>query len=454
MSPSAPTEAASLLRPPDAGRIVGPMSPLRADLSANGYVEEELFASGTASAFAATGPLGTDGRWAVEPSSSAPYATRIVVRRPGEGRPFSGTVLVEWCNVSGGVEADPDWAFVHQEVMRAGHAYVAVSVQALGVDGGVALLDVPGVQRPVGLVGSAPERYGSLHHPGDAFAFDMFSQVGAALRGAGDPSLLGGLRPQRLIAVGESQSAFFLTTYVDAVHPLAGVYDGFLVHSRGGAGASLDGTVTVGDTGAGLRIRDDLDDPVLVFATETDVGPLLDYVSARQPDTEHVRTWEVAGTAHADAYLVGPFASALGCGLVNDGPQHFVMLAAVHALEEWVARGTPPPSAPALALASTGPTVIARDDFGNAVGGVRTPDVDVPVAALSGDPLPDAGALCALFGSTTPFDGATLTRLYGSRQGYLAAYERRLDEVIGEGFLLGADRDAILARAEGVAFPD
>ena len=50
---------------------------------------------------------------------------------------------------------------------------------------------------------------------------------------------LGGLQLERLIAAGESQSAFRLVTYVNAIHPLADVYDGFLIHSRGGGGAPL-----------------------------------------------------------------------------------------------------------------------------------------------------------------------------------------------------------------------
>jgi len=47
---------------------------------------------------------------------------------------------------------------------------------------------------------------------------------------------LGELKVRKLIADGESQSAYRLVTYVNAVHPVARVYDGFLVHSRG-AGA-------------------------------------------------------------------------------------------------------------------------------------------------------------------------------------------------------------------------
>ena len=82
-----------------------------------------------------------------------------------------------------------------------------------------------------------PADYSSLSHPGDSFSYDIFSQAGEAVRD--DASLLlGNLVPQRVIAAGESQSAFRLMTYIDAVQPIAHVYDGFLVHSQFGTGAA------------------------------------------------------------------------------------------------------------------------------------------------------------------------------------------------------------------------
>ena len=442
---------ASLSGPITTGRMRPPVSPLAVDLGAAGYVEEEFFAAGSATAWQPVGDAGPDGRWRVEAVEEAPYRTRLVVRRPVDEKRFSGTVVVEWLNVSGGVEAAPDWSYLHEEILRRGHAHVAVSVQAFGVDGGTPLLEVPGAPPPAGLVGAGPERYGTLAHPGDRFAFDIWSQVGRALRAVGDPAPFGPLLPSVVLGVGESQSAFFLTTYIDAVHHGAEVYDGFLVHSRGGGAASLTGSPMGEDAVApGLRIRDDVSVPVLVLQTETDLGPLLDFGPARQPDSNRVRTWEVAGTAHADAYLLGPFASHLGCGhAVNDGPHHFVAQAALRALERWIG-GAAPPRATPLVLSSTAPPVLARDDDGNALGGVRTPDVDIPVAALSGDAPEGSNVLCALFGTTTPFDGATLRARYGDEEHYLAAYGRSLDEAIAAGFLLAEDRPAMERRAEGV----
>ena len=43
------------------------------------------------------------------------------------------------------------------------------------------------------------------------------------------------LAVERVLAMGESQSAFRLSTYVNEVDAAAAVYDGFLVHARGGS---------------------------------------------------------------------------------------------------------------------------------------------------------------------------------------------------------------------------
>ena len=90
--------------------------------------------------------------------------------------------------------------------------------------------------------------------------------------------MLGGLRPQRVTAIGESQSAAFLTTYVNAFQPTEQAYDGFLINSRSASGAGLDSAIGGPST---AYIRDDLTVPVFQLMTESDL-PL--WKSARQPD--------------------------------------------------------------------------------------------------------------------------------------------------------------------------
>jgi Alpha/beta hydrolase domain len=444
--------AAALTGPVTTGHIVEPLSAQPLDLAANGYEENEYFASGTAMAFKADS-MPSDGKWTVSPTTTATYKTRILVRRPTNPAHFNGTVIVEWMNVSAG-ESAPDWDFLNPMLMRDGYAYVGVSAQALGVDGGKALLGTPGATGGSGgLVTEEPARYGSLHHPGDQYSLDLFAQIGQALEAA-HPAALGGLKPKHVLAVGESQSAFYLTTFADAIQPRTNTFDGIFIHSRGGSGASLQGTSIASSTGPdNLRIRTDLKVPVFMSETQTDLIQ-LGYAPAQQPNTDKIRTWEIAGTSHADAYTVGAAASLLGCtSPVNSGPQHNVVQAAFTAFDKWVDNGTPPPSPPPFKLSSTHPATLALDAHGNVIGGVRTPAVDVPVSTLSGAPPAGANAICSLFGSTTAFTPAQLTSLYGSQSNYIADYTKSLNQAIASGYILSADKASLLAQAEQVPFP-
>jgi len=430
----------------DFERLDGPATSLVSarpgpDLSAVGWLDEEYVARGTAVRY--TGELSSDGCLDLRAGDSAEFATRVAVRRPGDPAAFSGTLVVEWLNVSSGQDAAPGWTFLAEEVVRRGHAWAGVSAQHMGVEGGDSAVQMAGL---VGLREADAVRYADLRHPGDAYCYDLFTQVASAL--ADGP--LRELSVRTRLAVGESQSAFTLTTYVNGVQPLVGLFDGFLVHSRGGALAP------VGEPGTGLvmaevvtapavRFRSDLAAPVLCVQTETDLFGHLGYLPARQPDTDRLRVWEVAGTAHADKFVIGEFEEFLACDEpVNRGQQVFVLRAALRHLEIWATGGQAPPSAPPLATDGDGFQV---DENGNALGGVRTPCVDAPVAVLSGLPSPGASLICRLFGTTKLLTPERLRELYPSNADYLSAYAAATDAAIHAGFLLEDDRADVLADA-------
>jgi hypothetical protein len=285
--------------------------------------------------------------------------------------------------------------------------------------------------------------------------------------------LLGGLQPKQVLAVGESQSAAYLTTLVNAVHPLDPAFDGFLIHSRFSGGAPLEGKFVSDrarqNSDRGVRIRTDLDVPVFLFETETDLT-LLRYARARQPDSESVRTWEVAGTSHVDAHLIravigGPrdpgVGSFLGCEQpINTGPQHEVLSAAYSEFVAWARGGSPPTKGTRLEVTKqdeNGDVAIKRDKNGIALGGVRNPLVDVPVATLTGDPPGNATlaelrksgtGVCTLFGETVPFDKEKLVELYGTADNYIAEFRAAADKAVAGGFLLRSDADELITEAE------
>jgi len=371
------------------------------------------------------------------------------VVRPRDPKKFNGTVFDEWLNVSAGSDVAADYSSAGAYMLRAGDVWVGVSAQQTGVQGGTAVVPVAGVASG-GVRGADPARYGSLHHPGDEYSDDLFSQIARALRAPHGVDPLAGLHPQRIIAIGDSQSAFELTTYVDAFQLVTHIFDGFFLNSRGGGAIPISGGgISTGLTG-GIRIRDDIDVPVFMFETETD-ETFLRYFDARQPDSPMIRLWDVAGAAHADAYLVAGNANAFPCGgPINTAPTHYVVSAALDHLDRWIRTGTAPPIAPRMNVTLVkGTPQVRRDFLGNALGGVRTAAVDVPIATLTGVAT-SKSIICVLFGRTIPFDHAMLKRLYPTKAAYLREFGRATDTAIARGYLLPADRAPILADAAKV----
>jgi hypothetical protein len=327
------------------------------DLDILGYREEEYFLEGTAVRYRprASTELGMDGRWQVQPAGTAPYRTRFVVYRPVDPEAFNGTVLVSWNNVSAGFDG---YTVESAEILDSGYAYVAVSAQRAGVHGMG--------EQPMGLVQWDPERYGSLSIPSDDYSFDIFTQAArtvVASRSRSPIAPLDGLDVRHMVAIGASQSASRLGTYINAVQPLEHLFDAFLPYLYFGGGSPLKVGQNVFNPGSAprersslpmvpCRIRDDLDALVLIFNSEVEA---IACYGVRQPDTDRFRYWEVAGTAHVSLQAMRSRAEAMGhdgavvaAGLkgINEVPLNPVVEAAHRRLQEWLE--TPDASATAL----------------------------------------------------------------------------------------------------------
>ena len=138
-----------------------------------------------------------------------------------QGQGLQGTVLVEWYNVTVGFDVEANWFRYHEEVVREGYARVGISAQRVGVNY---------------LKTWSPARYGSLDVTqggtinNDALNWDIYSQALQAIRSPQGVSPLGDLKVKRVIADGESSSASKLTQYFNAIHPLAGLADAFILN--------------------------------------------------------------------------------------------------------------------------------------------------------------------------------------------------------------------------------
>ena len=437
----------------DHGEPFSAMPP--AALTQAGYIEAEYFFGGTATAFAPTGPLTADGAWAVKPGTTAEYRVRMLVRRPADASRFNGIVIVEWLNVTALLEGAADFMQMQEELLRQGYAWVGVGAQAAGVN-----------SPRSGLKDWDGARYGSLVHPGDAYSYDIFSQAADALRHSKGTHPLGGLAIRKVLATGRSQSAFRLVTYINAVHPLTHLFDGYLVHSRGAnaSGFKAEGLARDAENPipAGAHIRTDVDVPVLDLQTEGDMVALRAHLT-HQPPFAQYRRWEIAGAAHAETprwVAAVPPALDMGPGCkdpVNSAPHHAVVKAALSALTRWVRDGVVPPQSPAIEIgdpASADP--ILRDRFGNAKGGIRLPQLEAPTAILDGGANTGAqetpaGAprnFCFLFGRTRIFDASTLKSLYPTHEAFVKKYSAAVDALVKQGYLLKPEADAARKAAQ------
>ena len=388
------------------------------NLSDYGYVQEEFFIEGTANAYDT--PAGQTG---TVKSSGHPYRTRIVVRRPSSQRRFNGVVLLEWQNVTAGYEIDAHWGVSWPHFVREGYAWVGVSAQRVGVHGASPLPGSdPNAPPPVnnGLRAWSPIRYGALDVTAsgavtdDSLCYEIFSQAAQAIRSPAGVRPLGRLRPRIVLAVGASQSAGRLSIYHNAIHPLHGVVDGFYL--------------LVG--GAGLRT--DLDVKVMQYLSETDLGR---GPSRRMADSDEFRSWEVAGTAHSSYYSdeyrapliqrdfgTDPWPAECDLPPYSRVRGYYVIDAQYDWLVRWVRNGVAPPTAPKLEFTAGETPAIARDEDGFAVGGIRLPEIEAPIALNAGA---NSGAtFCVLYGTHQPFDAALLRERYPARGSYVSAVLR------------------------------
>ncbi|WP_428961847.1 alpha/beta hydrolase domain-containing protein [Micromonospora fluostatini] len=394
------------------------------NLAAAGYVEEEFFLFGTATRYApqGTGPaavLGTD----------QPYGTRLVVRRPAAAKKFNGVVIAEWTNVSNQWDQEVDWFQSHEHFIREGYAWVGVSAQRAGL------------HSATGLKAWSPTRYGALdvtvggNVTDDSLSYDIFSQAVKAVRDPAGVAPLGTLpKPDYVVATGHSQSAGRLANYYNGVQPAANVLDAVVLHGGGGV------------------LRADLGTPVFRINAEGDVASGIFSAAARaQADSPVLRSWEVAGASHGDWKLItdyGPLRKRdIGsypggypgepqtCALpaLSRVPQHMVQNAIYDHTVAWVKHGTLPPGAPKLQMTAATPPVVARDDLGLALGGLRIAQHEVPLRVNSGSNT--GPGFCFLDGSSVPLTDAQLAARHPSVSTYADQVLQATRAAVGAGHL-------------------
>ncbi len=449
------------------------------DLPALGYIEEEFFVSGGANVYdwAASGALSVR-------TPAAPYTTRILLRRPADPQRFSGNVIVE---IAGGGRRRFDfnfaWGVSHDYFIENGDAFVVLTLAGGNLEG-LKLFDsvryaplsmanpTPNEACVSGGGGGAPQT--STFEEG--LRWDILSQVGALLKAARPGGPLAGFDVQRVYMIAYSGA---MATYMAAIHPNARlangrpVYDGYIQHRhpRLGRIRRCAPAPAADDPRQTLR---NLDVPLIRVVPETDVLTLSRF---RREDSDapgdRYRLYEVAGGAHADGWFYPYQPSVADLKTIGSAfpylaswPFHnqcepemllmmtpintYVLDAAFANLTRWIRDGLAPPRAARITIENGGTPQarVVRDEFGNAVGGARTPYLDVPIATYHTTSVGDT--FCPEIGHIEPFDWARLNSVHGTPKNYAEKVAQSVDRLVRERWLTESDGRKIKAESASV----
>jgi hypothetical protein len=395
------------------------------------YAEEECLLAGTANCYTgpATGPPSVV-------SGGHRYVTRVLVRYPKRLARFSGRVVIEPFNTTYGVDRDALWLHVGSLLQAQGDAWVGISERAWSAEE---------------LKRRDPQRYNDVDIPSNDLAWDLLRAIGILVKEGGEHSPLRHLPVRHVYLGGYSQSGVDAATFAAAFGALTTTNDGRRTYD-GFFPASHAASLTPLAVGEGLPCFEyapmpPVGVPVIEIQPQSDVeGFGFDEfvnpgsASVRREDSDatadRFRLYEIAGAPHA--------AKIVGCD--GDGstfPMPAFVRAGLRNLFRWAEDDVVPPRAPRISLHVDDLVAVASvDRFGNALGGVPSPFLDVPIAHYEAHSTP--GPLCALAGRETTLPYEVLAGRYGDVRRYLAEFTISLDETIRAGFLLDDDRAAIL----------
>ena len=436
---------------------------LRYDVTQFGYQEKEFFFDGTAKTY--------------PPSDLAPaaYRSRMIVWTPTDPGRFNGTTVVEWAQVSdfGQFELTIEINLQSTMLEQRGYAFALVSAE----EGGVCDLNPNGCTA-TSLKGADPARYGSLNHPGDVYSFDIFSQALQAIKHPAGTNPLDPLETRTVIAEG-FQSSIDKWFPVGSPNP-AGFTSPFSIYGSLNAylanGADDDARLADGfliDGAAPLNEPTHYRVPTLHYLDESAIR------RTPTPDgTNHV-TWEVVGAPHADRWAGDhirlpsaspppklsraeeeerrdrvdnfgqvPDPAAITCApgpkTGSVFPRRFALNAALVALDEWVRTGEAAPAAERIERVGPAPDTamkkLVRDPDGNAVGGLRSPIIEVPVATYDGEGCVEAGTM-------TAYTPERLAELYPTHESYVSQLLAATDDAVTQRFLTCQDAGTIMRKA-------
>ncbi len=455
-------DPATLTRPPavDPPGWFVPSGGFRGSIDHFDYVEEAWFATGEVE-----GP---------------PYTTSIFVRRPRDKSRFSGTVVVEPLHAA---SAAPIFLYTALYIMRSGHAWACVCSQKAPLDTFVkpsnndryVSLDIwsdevaqegsgfgPGLPREPSAMQARMEHMRRVN----VLSTPILAQIGAGLAKGEGP--FPGVRD--VILAGHSQTGGVVIDYILNGHDAYRLADGSPVYH----GLFPTGSTGLSPAGSASVTLGPCDVPIVQVLSDGDISdpnrPGREGRAYRRDDSDdqgdRYRLYELAGVAHMGTRYppyndnamwqddpLGTAGSVPKGAAMNSLPHDELFSMSLHHLTQWVATGVTPPRADRIEVGADG--LFAKDDCGNSRGGVRCVQMDVPRLRYYSNPgeQEDGTPSFGVVGIEEPLPAETLARLYRDHADYVDRFNRRLDELVEEGWFLAEDAEEMRAEAKGASVP-
>jgi len=405
-----------------------------------GYVEEEFFVDGAVDAFDPDG---------VRIATDVKFATRLLVRRPRDAGSAGGTTFLDPLHMIN--EMPASWSAA-EWLMTNGHTWVGVTVhnssfgRSYDYVGGVGALQHadPDRYEPLHLEEfDRPPRLVSYLGPSATDSFALKWKMAMA-HPQGHPIVAAvaqllksdgriGARPsERVYGCGVSQTANFWRLFLDhGWHERTRTADG---------GPAFDAYVLVVSPGPSHHPAD----AVLVnVLSESEVVGTIVQMQAIAPADSHVppvRGIEFPSAGHSMGH---PMTDGSDRGHQHTDLPFWVFMRAVFAnLDAWVRGGPPMPHVARIQRDANSIDGVARDEHGNALGGLRVPWLEAPRAQY----LPRCPCGPTI-GQTIPLSDEKLAALYSSDDDYRRRWDRAVARLVEDRLLLADDAQALTPRA-------
>jgi hypothetical protein len=467
------------------------------DLSKLGYVEEEYLVSGFANVY----DFDANGKVVVK-TARAPYTTRMLVRRPASPQKFSGTVVVELLNPTAMYDLDFQWQFARDYFIEHGDAWVGITSKPVTAKA-LKTFDprryaavswanpLPADKTCPNPVSMLPD---STPATENGLIWDIASQVGVLLKSAAAHNPLKGFPVKMAFLTGYSQTGGYVVTYVNFIRPLPdacgsdgkSVYDGYLIGDGDGLLIPLNQCSAPLKPGDPRFVITPRPQPVISVVSQvlwTGMG--ADRADSNSPKDRY-RRYEIAGASHINMKAVGlwptpgdmikagitsppPNCTEFATYGMTDFPWEYFMSGAFANLDAWVRSNIAPPKVgqrikvepvPEGAAPTWPPSVTVKvDKYGNAVGGVRSPYLDVPTGTYYAHSTPAnpkdpaSGLFCSLVGYKVPFKKDLLAKLYRTHERYVKKVNAHVDKLVKARLITATDGKRIKNEAAKAAIP-